>query len=113
VQHAIAEFLDNPENYLHISDMYQAKRDLFLQAIDSGKFTAAPAQGSYFQLLNYSAISNKTELKFAEELTKKHGVASIPVSVFYHKPLDQSVLRFCFAKSDDTLIRAAEKLNAL
>jgi methionine aminotransferase len=113
VQHAMAEYLADPGHYLHISEMYQAKRDLFLNAIAGSKFTAAPSQGTYFQLLNYHGMSNKGELKFAEELTKKHGVASIPVSVFYHKPLEQQMLRFCFAKNDDTLLQAAEKLVAL
>ncbi len=113
IQHALAEYLQSPQHYEGIADMYQKKRDLFLKALEPGKFKATPAQGTYFQLLNYSAITKKGELKFAEELTRKNGVAAIPVSVFYHKPLEQFMLRFCFAKSDDTLLEAAEKLNRL
>ncbi len=113
MQYAIADYLEVPERYLNLSQMYQHKRDVFLGALKPGKFTALPSKGTYFQLLNYSGISKKAELKFAEELTKKHGVASIPVSGFYHKPVEQFVLRFCFAKSDETLMQAADKLNAL
>ncbi len=113
IQYALAEYLEVPERYLNLPELYQAKRDLFFNALETGKFSGIPAQGSYFQLLNYSAVSKKAETKFAEELTKKHGVAAIPVSVFYHKPLEQNVLRFCFAKSDEVLLAAAERLNAL
>jgi methionine aminotransferase len=113
MQYAIAEYLEVPERYLKLPELYQAKRDLFLNAIQPGKFSGIPAMGSYFQLLNYSSVSKKGEIKFAEELTKKHGVAAIPVSVFYHKPLEQYVLRFCFAKSDDVILAAAERLNSL
>ena len=113
IQHALADYLQSPHHYEGIAEMYQKKRDLFLKALEPGKFKAIPTQGTYFQLLNYSAITKKGELKFAEELTRKNGVAAIPVSVFYHKPLEQFTLRFCFAKSDDTLLEAAEKLNRL
>ncbi len=113
IQHALAEYIQNPEHYTNISPLYESKRNLFLEALKPGKFKATPAQGSYFQLLNYTGISKKNEMKFAEELCKKHGVASIPVSVFYHKPLEQFVLRFCFAKNEQTLLDAAEKLNSL
>ncbi len=113
IQYAFAEYIQNPEHYINIASMYESKRNLFLEALKPGKFKAAPAQGSYFQLLNYTGISKKNEMKFAEELCRKHGVASIPVSVFYHKPLEQFVLRFCFAKNEETLLKAAEKLNSL
>lgn len=113
VQYALADYITNPAHYTNLSDWYQKKRDLFLEAMSGSRFTSTPAQGTYFQLMNYGEISKKDEVKFAEELTKKHGVASIPVSVFYHQPLEQFTLRFCFAKNDDTILRAAEILSKL
>lgn len=114
VQYALAEYLDNPSHYENLAGIYQKKRDLFLEAIAPSRFSAVPkSQGTYFQLLGYSEISKKEEVQIAEMITKKHGVASIPVSVFYHQPLDQQVLRFCFAKNDETLLRAAELLNKI
>jgi methionine aminotransferase len=113
MQYAIAEYLQDARHYEGISDMYQRRRDLFINALHRSRFTLLPSEGTYFQLLNYSAISKKKEVKFAEELTQKHGVASIPVSVFYPKAKDQFLLRFCFAKGEETLLRAAERLCAL
>ncbi len=113
MQHALAEYIADEARYNHIASMYQQRRDFFLRALEGSRFTAEPAQGSYFQLLNYSAISKKKELKFAEELTQKHGVAAIPVSAFYPQAKDQMVLRFCFAKNEETLSAAAEKLRNL
>ncbi len=113
VQYALADYITNPAHYANLSAWYQQKRDLFLDAMSGSRFNSVPAQGTYFQLLNYGEISKKDEVKFAEELTKKHGVASIPVSVFYHQPLEQFTLRFCFAKNDETLLRAAEILCKL
>lgn len=113
VQYAFAEYISDPNTYTNLSEWYRRKRDLFLDAVKDSKFSVLPSQGTYFQLLGYDKISKKDEAVFAEELTKKHGVASIPVSGFYHRPLEQSLLRFCFAKNDDTLLRAAEILNKL
>jgi methionine aminotransferase len=113
IQYAIAEYLQNKDNYLHIGQMYQAKRDRFLNAIQSSRFKPVPCSGTYFQLLNYSAISKESDVKFAEILTKEHTIASIPVSVFYNNPIDDKVLRFCFAKSDETIDKAAEILNSI
>jgi methionine aminotransferase len=113
MQYALAEFISEPENYEQLPGLYQAKRDLFFNAMEGSKFTGEPAEGTYFQLLNYSELGSKKETEMAEFLTKNHGVASIPVSVFYHQPLEQTVLRFCFAKSDETLLKAAELLKAL
>ena len=113
IQMALAEFLKDEENYLHISDMYQEKRDFFLNAIKSSRFTLSPSQGTYFQLLNYSAITDEKDTDFAKRLTKEHRVASIPVSVFYHNPIHDNVLRFCFAKQEETLEKAAEILVKL
>ena len=113
MQFAIADYLENPDRYNNIAAMYQRKRDTFLSYIEDSRFKALPSSGSYFQLLNYSAISKMGEVKFAEKLTKEHGVASIPVSVFYHQPVEQYMLRFCFAKSDETLEKAAAILREL
>lgn len=113
LQYAIHDYLADETRYTGVAGMYQKKRDLFLSALEPGRFEARPSMGTYFQLLNYSNMSKKSETKFAEELTKKHGVASIPVSVFYHNPLEQFVLRFCFAKSDEVLLEAAGRLNNL
>jgi len=113
MQYAIADYLSAPEHYNSIAKMYQNKRDAFLGHLDGSRFRAKPSQGTYFQLLDYSDLSRDGEVKYAEKLTKEHKVASIPVSVFYHKPVEQSMLRFCFAKSDETLEAAAEILKKL
>jgi methionine aminotransferase len=113
IQYAIAEYLQKKENYLYLGSMYQAKRDRFLNAISGSRFKPIPCSGTYFQLLNYSAISKESDVKFAEILVKEHGIASIPVSVFYNNPIDDKVLRFCFAKGDDTIDQAAAILNAI
>ena len=110
VQYAIAEFLQDKENYIHISSFYQEKRDYFIKLLKGSKFTPVTSHGTYFQLLNYSKISTEKEMDFAIRLTKEHGVASIPISVFYNKEVNNNVLRFCFAKSNETLEKAAEKL---
>lgn len=113
IQYAIAEYIQNKENYVHIGSMYQAKRDLFLKAIEGSKFKPVKGSGTYFQLLDYSDISSESDVKFAETLTKDNKIASIPVSVFYNNPLDEKVLRFCFAKTDETILKAAEILNSI
>jgi methionine transaminase len=108
VQHAVAEFLKKPENYLNLGDFYQLKRDLFLKLISTSRFKSVPASGTYFQLLDYSRISDEKEFDFAVRLTKEFGIASVPVSSFYHNLADNKVLRFCFAKTTETLEKAAE-----
>lgn len=113
VQYALADYISEPEHYQNLAGMYERKRNLFLEAVASSRFVGTPAQGTYFQLLNYGDISKKEEVAFAEELTQKHGVAAIPVSVFYHQQLEQLSLRFCFAKNDETLERAAKILSEL
>lgn len=110
VQLAIAEYLKNPENYLHLHSFYQEKRDKFLKLIKGSRFKAIPASGTYFQLLNYAEISKEKEMAFAERLVKEFKIASIPVSSFYHKQEDNKMLRFCFAKTDETLEKAAKIL---
>lgn len=112
-QYAIAEFLETPENYESIAAMYQEKRDYFLKVMEGSKFKPIHSSGTYFQLMDYSAISDKPDIEMAEWLTKEVGVAAIPTSVFYQDEQDNKVLRFCFAKNEETLKAAAEKLKTL
>ena len=113
IQHAYADFLLEKDHYLELSAFYQKKRDFFLNLFEGSRFQTLPSPGTYFQLLNYSAISKETDVDFARRLTIEYGVASIPVSVFYHKRMDSRYLRFCFAKEEEDLERAAEKLHGL
>ncbi|NQZ43176.1 MAG: methionine aminotransferase [Flavobacteriaceae bacterium] len=113
VQRALATYFKTPEHYLGLSAFYQEKRDYFLQAIEGSRFRFTPAQGTYFQLLEYSAVTDEGDVAFAERLVKEHGLASIPVSVFNVNGLDLKQLRFCFAKTQATLDRAAEILCAI
>ena len=113
IQLAYAEFMKEEDHYLQLGTFYQKKRDYFLKLIKDSRFTFTPSQGSYFQLLDYSKINEETDVAFAEKLVKQNKISSIPVSVFYNKPIDSHVLRFCFAKKDETLERAAEILNKL
>jgi methionine aminotransferase len=110
VQFAYADMLDDEAHYLGLNDFYQAKRDLFLKSISASKFKPIACQGTYFLCVDYSAYSDEHDRHFAERITKEHGVACIPTSVFYHDKLDQKILRFCFAKNDETLLKAAERL---
>jgi methionine transaminase len=110
VQYAVADFLGKKEAYLGLSAFYQEKRDYFQKLLKGSKFKIMPCEGSYFQLLNYSKITQEKDTDFAVRLTKEHKVAAIPTSVFYHKNIDNHVLRFCFAKQNETLEKAAEKL---
>ena len=110
MQYALAEYLKTPKHYLSLNDIYQEKRDLFLSLIKDSRFSWTPAAGTYFQLLNYSNITTENDVVFAEKLTKEHKIASIPISVFNLNQQDDKVLRFCFAKTNDTLKRAAEIL---
>ncbi len=110
MQYALAEYLKTPEHYLALPKFYQEKRDLFLSLLSSSRFSFTPAAGTYFQLLDYSTITDEGDVAFAERLTKEYTIASIPVSVFNLNQQDDKVLRFCFAKTDDTLKRAADIL---
>jgi methionine aminotransferase len=113
IQHAIAEFLLDKENYEGLPGFYQQKRDLFVSLISGSKFRIVPSRGTYFQLLDYSGITDEPETEFAIRLTKEHKLASIPVSVFYQQKTDNKVLRFCFAKKEETLEKAAEILRGI
>ena len=113
MQYALDEFLKQEENYLSLGNFYQEKRDYFLNGIKGSRFQLKPSQGTYFQLLNYSKISNEKDTEFAIRLTKENKIASIPVSVFYNNENDEKVLRFCFAKKKETLDKAIEIINAI
>jgi methionine aminotransferase len=109
-QMAFAELMKEEELYLSLPAFFQSKRDLFLDALKGSKFKAIPTSGTYFQFLSYDVISEMNDVNYAAYLTKNHGVASIPVSVFYHDQQNDKMLRFCFAKDDTTLLKAAELL---
>ena len=109
-QKGIADYMEDPNSYLSLSEFFQRKRDLFLENIKDSRFKFAPSKGTYFQLLDYSDITNDNDFDFAKRLIFEYGVASIPTSVFNENKLDQKVLRFCFAKTDETLIKAAKIL---
>lgn len=110
IQMAIADFLADESNYKNLSSFYQEKRDRFLELIKGSRFKAVPSHGTYFQCLDYSAISEEKDMAFAEKMTKSHKVASIPLSPFYRDGRDDRILRFCFAKEEETLKKAAEIL---
>jgi methionine transaminase len=110
VQHAIAEFMENSANYQGLGEFYQQKRDFFLDAIKDSRFKAIPAKGTYFQVLDYSEISKEDEMEFATRLVKEYGVAAVPNSYFYSKAVNNHSLRFCFAKTEETLKKATDIL---
>jgi methionine aminotransferase len=111
VQHAIADFLETRRGLSELAPFFQAKRDLFLRLMEGSRFTPLACRGSYFQLMDYSAITREADADFAIRLTTEHGVASIPTSPFLHRQPAPPVLRFCFAKKDSTLEAAAERLR--
>ncbi|RMZ51776.1 aminotransferase class I/II-fold pyridoxal phosphate-dependent enzyme [Flavobacteriaceae bacterium PRS1] len=113
LQKALAEYLQEPNHYLELSEFYQDKRDLFLNLIKDSRFKFTASKGTYFQGLDYSKITLENDLDFAKRLTIEQGIASIPISVFNENNLDNKMLRFCFAKTDDTLKKAAEILNKI
>lgn len=113
MQKALAVYLKNPEHYRQLGNFYQQKRDLFLSLIKDSRFTFIPSPGTYFQLLDYSGITRESNMAFAERLVKEYKIASIPTSVFNAAGEDHNMLRFCFAKTDETLKKAAGILNAI
>jgi methionine aminotransferase len=110
MQHALASYLDDPTPYLDLPAFYQRKRDRFCAALSGSRFRLLPSQGTYFVLADYSSISDEPEDVFARWLIERHGVAAIPVSAFYREGYDNRVIRFCFAKREDTLDAAVDKL---
>jgi len=113
MQHGLAEYLRNPAPYLQLSAFYQAKRDLFRQGLEGSRLKLLPSTGSYFQCVDISAVSDLPEADFCQWLTREIGVAAIPLSAFYGDGSDQRVVRFCFAKKDETLRAALERLRRL
>ena len=113
IQYAYADFMKQEDRYLSLGNFYQHKRDVFLNEIKKSKFKLNPCNGTYFQLLDYSSISDKPDMEFSEYLTKEIGVAVIPLSPFYEDRVSRSLVRICFAKSDEVLKEAAAKLLKL
>lgn len=113
MQHALAEFMADPFEYLGLSTFYHHKRDLFLDALEGSRFKPLHCAGTYFLLCDYSAISDEPDVEFARRLTTDYGVAAIPVSVFYHSRHDERVVRFCFAKQEETLEQAGRLLRSI
>ncbi|WP_412986972.1 methionine aminotransferase [Pontimicrobium sp. IMCC45349] len=113
MQKALAVYLQNENHYLELASFFQAKRDLFLELIKDSKFKFSASKGTYFQAVDYSQISTQNDEAFCKWLTIEKGVAAIPISVFNKDKYDQKMIRFCFAKTDDTLKQAADILNQI
>ena len=113
VQHALAAYMANPAPYMDLPAFYQRKRDLFRDGLAQTRFKILHTEGSYFQCVDISAVSDLGEADFCQWLTREIGVAAIPLSAFYGKGFDQRVVRFCFAKQDATLRAALERLQKL
>jgi len=109
-QVALGHFLQDPQQYLSLPDFYQKKRDYFIQLLQQSKFELLPCSGSFFICASYANISNEKDTDFATRLVKEFGIATIPVSAFYHNNEDNHVIRMCFAKKETTLEAAAERL---
>ncbi|HGY54711.1 MAG TPA: aminotransferase class I/II-fold pyridoxal phosphate-dependent enzyme [Caldithrix abyssi] len=110
IQHAFAEFLRRRELIDGLKDFYQKKRDFFVELLKATPFKIIPAQGTYFQLVDFSGVSDESEMDFVKRLTIDYGVAAIPLSAFYHNMNDHRIIRFCFAKKKETLEQAVERL---
>ena len=113
VQYALADFLENPEHYLELPSFYQKKRDAFNDFMKGSSLKPLKAEGTYFQLFDYSGVNNMDNVSYAKWMTKQHGVASIPISVFYSNPLETNCIRLCFAKTEETLEKAAAILRVI
>jgi methionine aminotransferase len=113
MQHGLAGYMADPAPYLELAAFYQRKRDLFRAGLARTRLRLLPCEGTYFQLVDYSAVSTLPEADFATWLTREVGVAAIPLSAFYDRPVNQGLVRFCFAKRDDTLQLALERLAGL
>ena len=112
-QVALSQFLQKKEVYLSLGQFMQEKRDYFQKLMENTKFTALPSHGSYFQVYGYDRITDEGDKDFAIRMTKEHGVAAIPVSAFYQSGKDDKVIRFCFAKRNETLDQAVERLRKI
>jgi methionine aminotransferase len=110
---ALATYLQNADSYLSLSPFLQQKRDYFQQLMQQTRFTPLPSYGSYFQCYTYERISNESDKELAIRITKEYGVATIPVSAFYQSGTDNKVIRFCFAKKEETIATAVERLRTI
>jgi len=113
VQKALATYLKNEDNYLSLPSFYQQKRDYFLEQIKDSRFKFTPSKGTYFQLLDFSEISEERDIDFADRLTREHKIATIPTSVFNENNEDFKQIRVCFAKTEEELSKAAAILNSI
>lgn len=113
IQLAFADYMKNDEHFLGLNSFFQQKRDLLRKGLSGTKFELLDCEGTYFQAVNYSRISDKKDIDFAHELTKNFKVATIPFSSFYKDKLNENVIRFCFAKKDETLEKALENLSKI
>ena len=113
LQRALATYLRSPGNYMNLGSFFQEKRDSFLAGLEGSRFKFTPSQGTYFQLLDYSEITDESDVEFAKRLAIEKGVASIPISVFNKDQADHKQLRFCFAKKEETLRDATEILRSI
>ena len=113
VQHGLAAYMADPQPYLQLPAFYQRKRDLFRAGLARTRFKLLPSEGTYFQCVDISQVSDLTEAEFCMWLAREIGVAAIPLSAFYGDAFDQRVVRFCFAKKDETLNAALDRLARL
>ncbi len=110
MQYAYADYLEYKDHYLDLNDFYQAKRDYFRELIKDSRFKILPADGTYFQCVDFSHISDESDVDFCKRLITEYGVAAVPLSVFYHEGIDNQIIRFCFAKQESTLKKAGDIL---
>jgi methionine aminotransferase len=113
MQYGIAKYMNETSSWRDVMPLYKQKRNLFLKAMEGSKLKPLTCYGTYFCLFDYSDISNENDVDFAKRITKEYGVATIPVSVFYQNKTDHKVVRICFAKTEDTLLKAAQKLKKI
>ena len=113
MQVGLAQYLKDPDHYLHLPQFYQKKRDFFREGLGQTPFKLYPCEGTFFQLVDYSAISEKNEMDFCKWLTTEIGVAAIPLSAFHQDPVENKTVRFCFAKKEETLACALDRLTRL
>jgi methionine transaminase len=113
MQHGLAQYLLDPKPYLELPAFYQRKRDLFLQGLQTTRLKPLHTAGTYFQCVDYRQVSDLKEAAFCEWLTREIGVAAIPLAAFYEGGFEQGIVRLCFAKKDETLLRALERLAKL
>ena len=110
MQYAFAEYMKDPQTYLHLSDFYQKKRDLMIAELQSSPFKLLPSSGSFFMLASYGHFSQESDSNMVKRLITEHGVATIPLSAFYTDGTDNKLIRLSFAKDDETIIAGARAL---